>query len=84
MVGRKFVVLLKCSKCGELVAVSAIIVVEPNYDENGDWQSKDFLNQRACIQRLISYHFQRISRPKLRQNWLSLFSSFGAISAHAQ
>ncbi|MCK1404905.1 DUF4145 domain-containing protein [Bradyrhizobium sp. 76] len=39
----KFVCLLSCSKCGDIVAVSGRISVEPNYDDDGDWQFAGFL-----------------------------------------
>ena len=43
----KFVVLLKCTRCGEVVAVSVVIAVEPNYDEDGDWQYEGFLAPKS-------------------------------------
>lgn len=39
----KFSCLMACSKCGDIVAVSGRISVEPNYDVNGDWQYAGFL-----------------------------------------
>jgi hypothetical protein len=43
----KFVCLLRCTKCGDIVSVSGIISVEPNFDEEGDWQYAGFLEPKS-------------------------------------
>ena len=44
---QKFVCLLKCTKCGDLVSVSGVIAVEPNYDEEGNWHYEGFLEPKS-------------------------------------
>jgi hypothetical protein len=46
---KRFVLVLRCSvkKCGELVAVSGDVVVEPTFDDEGDWNYEAMLRPRS-------------------------------------
>jgi hypothetical protein len=45
----RFVCLFRCSaaKCGEIVAVSGRVSVEPNYDGDGDWKYEGMLEPKS-------------------------------------